>query len=89
MATTLTDDVLQDDIAVSLARVLALTNRKARESGVDAFQSLITIAQHPLDNGFVWRVNYGRKSYVGRRGGDLIIEVDPDDLSIRKVLRGQ
>ena len=88
MATPLTADVLQDDLAVTLARVLAAANKRARELGVDALQSIITITQH-FDNGLRWRVNYGPKDYVGRRGGDLVIEVDANDMSIRQVLHGQ
>ena len=74
---------------MSLARVLATANKKARESGVDVFQSLITITQRFLNGNVVWRINYGPKDYVGRRGGDLIVEVDAKDASIRQVFRGQ
>jgi hypothetical protein len=56
---------------------------------VDVLQSLITITQHPSAEHLIWRVNYGPKEYVGRRGGDLIIDVDPSDASIKQVLRGQ
>lgn len=35
MAVTLTADVLQDDMAVNLARVMATANKHARELGVD------------------------------------------------------
>jgi len=88
MSAVLTADVLQDELAVSLARVLAAANKCARESGVDVVQSLITITQ--MSNGGAhWRINYGPKDYVGRRGGDLIIEVDASDASIKQVLRGQ
>ena len=89
MPTSLTADVLQDDIAISLARVMAAANKRAREMGVDALQSLITVSQRAFDGGLVWRVNYGPRQYIGRRGGDLIIEVDPADDSIKQVLRGQ
>ena len=89
MTTTLTAEVLQDEIAVSLARVLAVANRYAREIGVDLLQSLITVTQCPFDGRSIWRINYGPRDYVGRRGGDLIIEVDPLDASIKRVLRGQ
>ncbi len=89
VATTLTADVLQDDLAVSLARVMAAANKKARESGVDVLQSLITITQHSLNGGSLWRINYGPKDYVGRRGGDLIVDVDAHDASVKQVLRGQ
>lgn len=71
---TLSADVLQDDIAVALARVMATANKHARELGVDILQSLITITQH-FDNELLWRINYGPKDYIASRGGDLIIEV--------------
>jgi hypothetical protein len=89
MVATLTAEVLEDDIAVSLARAMAAANKRARELGVDALQTLITITQRSLNGSLVWRINYGPKDYVGRRGGDLIIEVDPSDASIRQVLWGQ
>ena len=89
MAAILTAEVLQDAIAVSLARVVASANRRARELGIDILQSLITITQHSLNGGVLWQINYGPKDYVGRRGGDLIIEVDPSDASIKRVLWGQ
>ena len=84
----LTADVLQDDLAVLLARVLAAANKRARELGVDVLQSFITITQS-FENGPRWRVNYGPKDYIGQRGGDLMIEVDAGDISIKQVLRGQ
>ena len=84
----LSSDVLQDDMAVTLARVIATANKRARELGVDALQSFITITQQ-LDNGLNWRVNYGPRDYVNRRGGDLIIEVNGEDMNIKRVLRGQ
>lgn len=89
MAATLTPDVLQDDIAVSLARIIAVANKRARELGVDVMQSLITITQRSLDGGLVWRVSYGPKDYIGRRGGDLIIDIEPSGASIKQVLWGQ
>lgn len=85
---TLSSDVLQDDMAVALARVMATANKRARELGVDIIQSLITITQH-FDNGMLWRINYGPKDYINQRGGDLIIEVGGDDMNIKQVLRGQ
>ena len=85
---TLSNDVLQDDMAVALARVMETANRRARELGVDIMQSLITITQH-FDGGMLWRINYGPKDYINQRGGDLIIEVGGDDIKIKQVLRGQ
>lgn len=85
---TLSSDVLQDDMAVTLARVMATANKRARDLGVDIVQSLVTITQH-FDNGLLWRINYGPKDYIHQRGGDLIIEVGGDDIKIKQVLRGQ
>jgi len=89
MAAVLTAEVLQDDLAVSLACALAAANKHARESGVDVTQSLITITQLSFDGQSLWRINYGPRDYVGRRGGDLMVEVDPTDASIKRALRGQ
>lgn len=89
MATLLPADVLQDDLAVSLARVLATANRQAIESGIDIPQSLITITQYSVKGNTTWQIHYGPQDYVGRRGGDLMVEVDPADASVKRVLRGQ
>ncbi len=88
MAAVLSNDVLQDDLAVSLARVIAAANKRASELGVDVLQSIITITQ--MTNGEAcWRINYGAKDYIGRRGGDLIVDVDADNANIKRVLHGQ
>lgn len=89
MASLLGPEVLQDDVAVSLARAIASANKRARELGVDVPQSVISITQHSTNGGWLWRINYGPKDYVGRRGGDLILDVDPSDGSIKQVLWGQ
>ena len=88
MSVTLTDEVLDDTLAMFLARAIAAANKRAREFGVDVSQSLITITQS-IDNGPRWRVNYGPKDYVGRRGGDLIVDVDASDATVKQVLYGQ
>jgi hypothetical protein len=89
MAITLTADVLQDDIAVSLARAIATANKRAREAGIDVVQSIITITQRAFDGNLLWRINYGPKDYIGKRGGDFIVEIDPADASVKQILRGQ
>jgi hypothetical protein len=89
MSVALSSDVLQDDVAVTVARVIASANKRARELDVDVMQSIISLTQQSQDGGWVWRVNYGAKDYIGRRGGDLIVEVNPEDASIRRVLWGQ
>lgn len=89
MAASLTADVLQDEIAVSLARVMAAANRKARECGIDLLNSIISVTQRSQDGGMIWRVNYGPKDCAGRRGGDLIVDVQNSDGTIKRVMRGQ
>jgi len=88
MSVTLSNEVLQDNLAVFLARAVAAANKRAREFGVDVGQSLITITQS-FENGPRWHVNYGPKDYVARRGGDLIVEIDAANASVKHVLRGQ
>jgi hypothetical protein len=85
----LSSDVLQDDIAVTIARVIASANKRARELNVDVMQSIISLTQHSQDGSWVWHVNYGAKDYIGRRGGDLMVEVNPEDASVQRVLWGQ
>ena len=80
--------MLQDDVAVSVARIVAAANRLARELKVNVPQCLITITQ-VIDNGPRWRINYGPPDYVGRRGGDLVVELDGTDASVKRLIRGQ
>jgi hypothetical protein len=89
MNANLPDDVLGDALAVSMARVVAAANKRAHELGVDAGQCVISVAQEATGGEPRWRVNYGPKNYVGRRGGDLVIDVNPADYTVAKVLRGQ
>ena len=80
---------LRDEIAVSVAQVLASANHKAKELGVDAQTSLITVSQHLAKDVWLWRVHYGARDYVNRRGGNLMIEIDPKNADIKQILRGQ
>ncbi len=89
MPAVLSNETLQDEIAVSVARVLASANRKAKELGVDVQTSLITVSQHLAKGVWLWRVHYGARDYVGRRGGDLMIDIDPTSADIKQILRGQ
>jgi hypothetical protein len=88
MAAVLNSELLQDELALSLARVIAVANRCAREAGVDVMKSLISVFQI-ADEDAVWRVNYGPKDYVSRRGGDFIVDVDAKDASVKQILHGQ
>ena len=84
------EEVLNDSLAVAVARALNSANKKAGEYELDIRQSLVSITQEIQENkDMLWRVHYGPRDYIRRRGGDLIIYVDPQDYTIRKVLRGQ
>lgn len=89
MPMVLSEETLQDEIAVSVAEILASANRKANELGIDVKSSLITVTQHLTKGVWLWRVHYGTIDYVGRRGGDLMIEVDPTNADIKQILHGQ
>lgn len=74
---------------MTLARIMAAANKRASEAGIDVHQSLISITQLYREDDLVWHVNYGPKNYIGRRGGDLMVEVEPRRGMVLKVLRGQ
>jgi hypothetical protein len=89
MTAILNTEVLRDDTAVTIARVVALANQCAHELDVDVLKSIISLTQIQQNDIWIWRVNYGAKDYIGRRGGDLIVDVNPEDISIYRVLWGQ
>lgn len=88
MAAFLSNDVLQDEIAVSLAQVIAAANKRAIAAGVNVKESIITITQI-IGQEILWRINYGTKDYLSQRGGDFIVDVRAHDASVKQVLRGQ
>ena len=45
MSTTLTADLLQDNIAMSVANAMILANKKATELGINIVNSIVTITQ--------------------------------------------
>ncbi len=88
MSNLLTAEVLQDELALSLARIIAAANKCAREAGVNVAESLVTITQ--VSNGdLYWRINYGPKDYINQRGGDVIVDIEAKDSIVRQILRGQ
>jgi len=89
MAATLTAEVYQDDIAVTIANILATANKRATEMGVDVAESLLTITQHLQDDIIYWRINYGPKDYINTRGGDLVVDVSASSGEVEQVLWGQ
>jgi hypothetical protein len=88
MNNTLTAEDMADEVAVSVAHVLAAANRRARQLGRDVSKSLVTISQH-FENGGFWRINYGPRNPTTQRGGDLIVEVGAANAEIKRIIRGQ
>jgi hypothetical protein len=89
MPQTLDKAVLEDELAVSLARAVAAANARARHEGVEIKSSLVTAAEHASTGEVCWRISYGPRDYVNRRGGDVVIDVGLKDGQVRRVLRGQ
>ena len=69
MATVNLEDLQQDGLVMSVARALARANETAIGHGTDPAESLVTISEEPSASGRVWRIHYGPRDYVGRRGG--------------------
>lgn len=89
MATANLEDLQQDRLVMSVARALALANEAAITEGTVPIKSLVTITEESSAAGPVWRISYGPRDYVGRRGGDLIVFVDDGTQTVQRVLRGQ
>jgi len=89
MATPALQDIQQDDLAMSVAKAVAIANETAAAQGVDLTQSLVTIAEEAPPPGRLWRIHYGPRDYKNRRGGDLIIFVDETSGDVQRTLRGQ
>ena len=73
----------------SLAYMISAADKAAGEAEVDPEQSLITVTPDITDGVPVWHVHYGPKEYAGRLSGDLTIDVDAKDASIKRIVRGQ
>ena len=84
-----TAEVYQDEIAVTLANVLATANKRASALGIDVAESLLTITQRMANDVMIWRINYGPKEYINQRGGDLIVDVAAYSGEVEQVLWGQ
>lgn len=87
MAAVLEPEV--DLTAVSLARAVAIANRRAREMGYLPEKHRLAVEQDESATGMVWRVNYVPDVGVNQRGGGCIIDVNSADGTIQKELRCQ
>ena len=89
MPQTLDKTVLEDELAVSLARAVAAANARARRERVEIRRSLVIAAEHASANEVCWRITYGPRDYAHRQGGDVIIDLGLEDGRVQRVLRGQ
>lgn len=79
----------QDQLVMSVARALAVANEAALNQGTNPNSSLVTITEESSATGRLWKIHYGPKNYVGRRGGDLTVQVDDATGVVQGILRGQ
>lgn len=80
---------MQDDqLVMSVARALTLANGAAIAHGAAPADFLVTITEEPSQAGGVWRIHYGPRDFISRRGGDITVIVDERKAEVR-VVRGQ
>jgi hypothetical protein len=89
MSTVTLETMQEDRLVMSVARALAVANEAALVQGVEPTNSLVTISEESSAAGRQWRVNYGTRNPVGRRGGDLIVLVDEGSQAVQRIIRGQ
>jgi len=89
MAAMTIEAMQRDDRVMSVARALSAANEVAGQHGTDVASSLVTISEESSPTGWLWRIHYGPKDFLGRRGGDLSVLVDEHTAEVRQVVRGQ
>jgi hypothetical protein len=67
MSTASLEDLQQDDLAMSVARPLALANKATVAHGTDPAEFLVAIAEESPAAGRVWRIHDGRNSRFSDR----------------------
>jgi hypothetical protein len=89
MPTASLEKMQRDHLVMSVARALTLANEAALAQGVEPANSLVTITEEAPSPSRLWRIHYGPRDYVGRRGGDLIVLVDERSEVVERIIRGQ
>jgi hypothetical protein len=89
MASPALEEIQRDALALAVAQALAVANATAATKGVNPAASMVTISEEWAPAGRRWRIHYGPRDYLRRRGGDLIIVVDDATHTVHQVLRGQ
>jgi hypothetical protein len=83
------EQIQHDTLALSVARALAIANETATAEGIDPTKSLVTIMEEPSATERLWRIHYGPRDYVHRRGGDLIVLIEERTGVVKQLLHGQ
>lgn len=89
MVNTAIDDIRHDPLAISMAHALALANDAAKLRGTDLSSCIVTVSEESPPPRRRWRVHYGPRDYLNRRGGDLVVLVDETKGVVTEVLKGQ
>jgi hypothetical protein len=75
-------------LVMAAARALASANDAAIAHDTQPADCLVTISEQDFPAGRTWRIHYGPRDFVLRRGGDLIVLVEERTAAVR-VIRGQ
>lgn len=89
MASPALEALQHDDLAMAVARAVAIANEAATAQGVNLAESLVTIMEEAAPPERLWRIHYGPRAYLHRRGGDLIVLVDERAGTVQRVIHGQ
>jgi hypothetical protein len=82
------NELMKDRLALSVARALALANVAVASHGIDPGDALVTISEEAAPPDRLWRIHYGPRDYLHRRGGDVTVLVH-DRTGVQRVLLGQ
>jgi hypothetical protein len=89
VSTLAVEAIQRDQLAMAVAGALAIANQTAVREGINVPDALVTITEETDAAGRCWRIHYGPRDYVRRRGGDLFVLVEDATGKVKQVLRGQ
>ena len=88
----ISERALKDKRAISLAEAVAIANETAQAAGVPGETMRLFVEEELQADGILlWRINYAPVSPPGTfpRGGDYTVEVNSEDGTVYRALRGQ
>lgn len=84
--------VLNDATAVSVAEAVAVANETAQQAGINTKERQVTVRQSSASDGMtLWRISYLPITPPGvfSRGGDYIVDVNALDGTVVRSVKGQ